>query len=229
MEKDRSSKIIAVVALLVGVVGLSLGFAAFSNTLTISSGATVRPDATTFNVDFSSTKDTLATEAIEPTTTPSGLTASNGAINNTGDPTITNLSVEFSAPGQSATYTFFARNEGEYDAFLNSIAFANAAGADSYKKCEATANDEGNVTANADLVAAACNAISLSVKVGTEAATKQSVADIDNHTLAKGVGEEIVVVIDYAATVDGDDSARADGPFKVTFGDITLAYGSVDN
>ena len=35
MEKDRGTKVIAIVALIVAVVGLSLGFAAFSSTLTI--------------------------------------------------------------------------------------------------------------------------------------------------------------------------------------------------
>ena len=39
MERDRSGKVIAIVALLVGVVGLTIGFAAFSNTLTIQSSA----------------------------------------------------------------------------------------------------------------------------------------------------------------------------------------------
>ena len=51
MEKDRSTKIIAIAALLIGIVGLSLGFAAFSNTLTISSSAEVTPDQSAFNVD----------------------------------------------------------------------------------------------------------------------------------------------------------------------------------
>ena len=35
MDRDRRARVIAIAALLVGVVGLSLGFAAFSNTLTI--------------------------------------------------------------------------------------------------------------------------------------------------------------------------------------------------
>lgn len=35
MEKNRNAQIIAVLALIVGVVGLSVGFAAFSNTLKI--------------------------------------------------------------------------------------------------------------------------------------------------------------------------------------------------
>ena len=57
MEKSRTSKIIAVVALVVAVLGLSLGFAAFSNTLTISSSATVSPDSGDFDINRIKTKE----------------------------------------------------------------------------------------------------------------------------------------------------------------------------
>ena len=53
MERDRSAKIIAIVALCVAVVGLSIGFAAFSNNLTIKSNATVTPNQNDFDVNFS--------------------------------------------------------------------------------------------------------------------------------------------------------------------------------
>ena len=87
MEKDRRARFIAIAALLVGVIGLSLGFAAFSNTLTIKSSAEVNVDPNTFNVDFAdSTGDTSAT-TVTPTLTPAtgepaGFTGSNATINN---------------------------------------------------------------------------------------------------------------------------------------------------
>ena len=49
MEKDRGGRVIAIVALLVGVVGLTIGFAAFTNTLTIQSDASVTPDDSLLN------------------------------------------------------------------------------------------------------------------------------------------------------------------------------------
>lgn len=217
MEKERSSKVIAAVALCVGVVGLSLGFAAFSNTLTISSSASVKPNADTFNVDFSSSETALATDAVVPVKNPTTLNAASASIDNTSSPTITGLSAEFIEPGQSVTYTFYARNEGEYEAFLNSITFANANGETSSKVCTA----EGETTQS--LVDAACQDITLSVKVGNEAATTGSVADIESHSLAVDGSETIVVTIDYAT-----DGARADGNFSVKFGDITLVYDAVD-
>ena len=49
--KNRQGLTIAV--LIVAIVGLSIGFAAFSNTLTISSSASVNPSDENFIVQFS--------------------------------------------------------------------------------------------------------------------------------------------------------------------------------
>ena len=218
MEKDRSSRIIAIVALMVGVVGLTIGFAAFSNNLTISSSASVSPDSSAFNVDFSSSSSSLATSAVTPVVTGEGATATNATIDNStaGAPTITNLSATFSEPNQKAVYTFYARNEGEYIAYLKSISFAEVESG-ATKKCTPGADT------TASLVASACNGISLSVKVGNEEVTTTNVATITGHSLAKAASEPIVVTIEYA-----DGSAVADGDFTVSFGDISLLYKSVD-
>ena len=84
MEKDRRARFVAIAALLVGVIGLSLGFAAFSNTLTIKSSAEVNVDSSKFNVDFSSSSSTVATDPITPTLnkTVTGFTATNATIDN---------------------------------------------------------------------------------------------------------------------------------------------------
>ncbi|MEE3344192.1 MAG: hypothetical protein VZS44_08900 [Bacilli bacterium] len=218
MEKDRSARVIAIVALLVGVVGLSIGFAAFSSSLTISSSAEVSPDQSNFNVDFTSTSSgEISTSAIVPTKSPTTLTATSGAIDNSSDPTVTGLHATFTEPGQSVTYSFWAKNIGEYVAYLNSITIANAASSQTYKKCTA----KGTTTQS--LVDSACSGISMTVEVGTEAATSSSVATINNHSLAVNGYDPIVVTISYAT-----GSAQADGDFDVAFGDITLSYSSVD-
>ena len=224
MEKDRSTKIIAIAALLVGVVGLSLGFAAFSNTLTISSSAEVKPDPNTFNVDFSATtsgdlSEAPVTPALTPSTAVEGFEASDGTIDNSvaGAPKITKLHATFTEPGQKATYTFSAKNIGEYEAFLKSIVFSNVASGSTTKVCT-----PGTGT-TAALVTAACEDITLSIKVGNEAVTTGSVASITNHSLAINANDPIVVTIEYAA-----GGHRADGDFTVAFGDITLTYSSVD-
>ncbi len=214
---ERSSRVIAVVALCVAVTGLTLGFAAFSNSLTISSSANVTPDASTFNVDFSSVSGSVETEDIVPVKSPESIEATNGSIDNSSNPTVSGLSATFTKPGDKVTYTFYAHNAGEYDAFLNSISFNNVSSGDAPKKCTA-----GGGTTDS-LVQAACDDITLSVKVGSESETTGSVPTISGHTLAKNKSEQIIVEIEYNAGGD-----RADGDFTVEFGDITLVYGSVD-
>lgn len=221
MEKDRSSKIIAIVALLIGIVGLSVGFAAFSNSLIIQSSLNVKPDASTFNVDFSSNQEELETDDIVPTHTGGVETYTNGKINNSGNPTISGLGATFTEPGQSVTYTFYAYNAGEYNAFLKSIIFGNANGSSSsYKLCTATTDQT-----TATYVASACNDISLKVTVNGVTATDASVPTVSNHKLDMKKGEQVTVTIEYKK-VSGQQ--RADGDFKVEFGDITLSYSSVD-
>lgn len=213
MNDGKTYKIIALVALILGAIGVTIGYAAFSNTLTITSQAEVHPDTSTFNVDFSSSSSAVATDHITPTLSAvvNGFSATNATIDNANDPVISNLKATFTAPGQSATYTFYAYNAGEYLAYLNSIIFSGN------KTCTAATGTTQS------LVDSACNGISLSVKVGNEAVTTTSVATISSHTLAKNTAEEIVVVISYDA-----GSAVADGNFTVALPNIVLTYGSAD-
>ena len=171
--KNRSSKVMAIVALIIAVIGLGMGFAAFSNVWTISSSATVTPDSSTFKVVFSSIINGVDTSEIVPTKTPTTLVASNGIIDNTSTPTITNLKADFTAPGQKAVYDFYVYNAGEYTAYLNSIRFNGA------KKCTAGKD------ANDSLVQAACNGIKVTVNVGGVTATDTMLGITAQHHSSK--------------------------------------------
>lgn len=216
MEKNRSGQVIAIIALVVGVVGVSIGFSAFSNALKIQSSATVTPDKDTLNVDFSSSDQSVEANEITPVVTGS-IQATNATINNTSDPTISNLSATFTEPGQTATYSFYAYNAGELTAYLKSIIYGNATGETVTKVCKAK---EGTTD---ELVQKACNGISLKVKVGSEAETASGLGSISGHSLAKTKAEAITVTLEYAAGAE-----RADGDFTVSFGDVTLNYSSAD-
>lgn len=74
MEKNRSSQIIAIIGLGIGIIGLSIGFAAFSNVLNIQSSANVKPDSSTMNIDFTSAEDKVEIAEITPTSTPNTVT-----------------------------------------------------------------------------------------------------------------------------------------------------------
>lgn len=217
MEKNRTGQIIAIFALVVGIVGLSIGFAAFSNVLKIQSSATVKPSSDTLNVDFSSSNTEVLTNEIVPVASPTSLVYTNGQIDNTNDPTISNLSAIFTEPGQKVVYDFFAFNAGQLDAYLKSIVYSNVADKTANKVCTAV---EGTTD---ELVQKACNGISVKVKVGSEAETSSGIASISNHALAKAKSEKVTVTLEYA-----QDAERVDGDFTVSFGDITLNYSSAD-
>mgnify|MGYP004455675777 FL=1 len=217
MEKNRKVQVIAVFALVIAIVGLSIGFAAFSSVLNIQTSANVKPDSSTMNVDFSSAQDKVEVAEIISTATPNSLVTTNAVIDNSVDPTISNLSATFTEPGQSVTYKFYAYNAGKLNAYLKSIVFGNVAGQNATKICTA-----GQGTTDA-LVQKACEKISVKVKVGNEIETTTGKASITGHTLAIDNGELVTVTLEYEAGAD-----RADGDFTVAFGDITLNYSSVD-
>lgn len=216
MEKHRGSQIMAIVALLLAVGGLSLGFAAFSQTLTIKSSAEVQPDSSSFNVVFTDTAGTGT--VVQPTLAPTtGFTAEDAEIDNASHD-IKDLKANFTEPGQSATYTFKAKNTGQLTAYLNGVTFNNVNGS---SPAAAKVCTPGTKT-TASLVTAACDDITISVKVNNDTYTSSD-GSITGHTLAVGASENVVVTIAYAANGD-----RADGDFTVSFGDISLLYGSVD-
>ncbi|MBQ9011084.1 MAG: hypothetical protein IJ093_00330 [Bacilli bacterium] len=220
MEKQRSTRVIAIAALLVGIVGLTIGFAAFTSTLTIKSSAEVNP-VDDFHVFFSSSSSALETNTIAgvPSVTADGFTATNATIDNTTNPkapVIQNLHATFTEPGQSVTYSFYAWNDNDYPAYLKALTMTSAATA-----CEAkVAGDQASVTAT-------CPYLTLSISVGsganaiTDATASQSA--ITGHSLASKTAEPIVVKISYA-----QDAPKASGDFDVTFADITLQYDSLD-
>ena len=135
MRYETRNKIMIIVVLL-SIMGITIGFAAFTANLTISSSATVNPNASSFKVVFSNKSNSIDTSDVTPTLTPTTLSANQGIIDNTTNPTITNLNVNFTEPGQKAVYSFYVYNAGEYTAYLNSITFKTGT-LSSHKTCTA--------------------------------------------------------------------------------------------
>lgn len=234
MINDRSTKFIAIIALIIAVLGVSLGFASYSEYLNISSEALVSPDASTFNVKFSTASDTITPGKV----TPTGSSGEEATISGT---TISGLKANFTAPGEVTNYEFFVRNNGEYDAYLTAVTFGTITITEEedgqpverevLKNCVVVpGTTENPEEANNDLVQAACADINVSIKLGEDTETTDpetfttSQANITEHLLAKNNYEPIVVSISYA-----NNGNRADGDFEVEFGEITLTYSSVDN
>lgn len=215
MEKNRKQKLLLVIALVTAITSLSIGFAAFSTTLNISSTANVTPNSETFSVKFSIDRDSLEVTPVSPSYSgePEPV-ATEGIINNTTNPTLTNLSATFTRPGQTVEYLFYTRNEGEYTAYLNSVNYVGD------KVCEATGD------ANNELVQRACEDINVIVYIGDSSEKFTETTEISNHPLEKQQGEPIIIQIAYSST---GDSTLADGDFRINLPDIALVYSTIDD
>jgi len=226
MSKKKDNKkhnidkwsLIILIALSLSIMGLTFGFAAVSRYIVIQSNTKVKYNEYDFKVQFSSNQNGISNDIIIPSTYPHDINATNGYIDNKGDGSIVrNLSAEFTAPGQSVTYVFYAYNSGKYSAFLKSINFNKINGENTNKICTAiTPSDQETV----DKV---CNDINISVKVGKENPAYSTVENINNHILLRNHPEQVIVTISY-----DDNAVIANGDFKVNFGDIVLKYSSVD-
>lgn len=172
--QERSSKVIAIVALCVGVVGLSLGFAAFTANLQVESGATYTPDA-----------DEQFVQVFGFDTDPSS-----GTVAVKYDKLWTGISAEFDGVNQNRTFTATVLNGSNYNATLvaqPTIEVDTCTGAD------------GTTEA---LVTAACNEIRQQITDGnTKVEAPATVAK--NNGTADGTGTVTVTIHGPSTAVDG--------------------------
>lgn len=203
MEKERKNKKLILIILLIAIILLSVGFAAFNAHLKIQSSATISPDPDSFKVVFS----TSANESVEGSPIYEGM-AQGGSFKKDAT-TISGLSANFTAPGQTATWKFYAFNSGVYNAFLNKVTVGMIS-------CIAGAG------ADPSKVDEAAKGMNIKISVGGKEFSSTDEA-ISSHNLLKGTGEEIIVTLAYA-----EGAAIVDGDFDVVIGDITLEYNSAD-
>ena len=109
MQKERGFRIIAVIALMVAVVGLTIGYAAYSSTLKITGAAKVDPSS--WNVKFAyKTGDSLVA-----TKTGNAQVTTEATLSDTQ---VSGFNATLKAPGDSITYKFSVKNTGTLDATL---------------------------------------------------------------------------------------------------------------
>ena len=114
MEKTRKIKIISLCALLVAVLGLTVAFAALSQTLTIKGSAAVNAASWDIHFEKTSGKET----EVKGTATFTEPTLSGTKIEN--------FSATLTKPGDSVTYYFDIVNKGTVDAVILSYNFPTA-------------------------------------------------------------------------------------------------------
>lgn len=111
MEKNNSVKIIAVVALVVAVIGLSVAYASFASNLTVTGTATV---SSTWDIEW---------------TTPSGAKTGYATVGSlalsSGNQAITGTIGDLIAPGDTITWTWNVENKGNINASLTGVTLAS--------------------------------------------------------------------------------------------------------
>lgn len=108
--KNKDYKIAIIVALIVTTVAITIGYASFSQTLTISGDATVNHSA--WIIKFKNLSSANLTGTAEEVSAPE--------ISGDGT-TISSYNVKFTTPGDSVTYTFDVANEGTFNAKISSV------------------------------------------------------------------------------------------------------------
>ena len=215
MEKSNS-KIVAVAALVVAVIALSVGFAALSATLNISNDAniTVHP-ANTFEANINYFGNATCTPSSEHVTVENAGTAS--GKNWSG------IVVKLQEPGDYVTCEATVKNQSTFDGYLKSITADNNIG------CTAASTDG----ASSEKVTAVCGDIEMTVGVGTNG-TENVTPKITNsahvglsgittnNSIAKESGtHKVKVTVTYKTP-----GTLADGDIQVTLPGIELSYNT---
>ena len=217
MEKTRQIKILSIVALVVAIAGMTLGFAAFSTTLSISSSATVTPNSEDFKVVMLGSETDLS----DTTATPKvyyGATAEESLFNNYNGGSSVSLKANFTNPGQYVMYKAYIHNLGEYYAYFDKIIFENVEGTSEKKKCTPVAG--GGATL--ELVEQACESIKIIV-------VSQGNIEISDSFNLTGIGiPKGEVGYGHFKIIYEEGGVRVDGPFTVEFGDVKIIYSTID-
>lgn len=220
MDKNNSYKVMVIAALVIGVVALSVGFAAFSRSLTITnSTATYKATDKDLKVNFSTSNTETVGGNVAGVLSGTGVVDTNAGtatINGATDTGFTNISgitAPFTKKGQKATYTFYLNNDSDYTAYLKSASFASPE-----KTCTAVDGTDATLVTNA------CKDISLTLTIDGTKVLATDTTGFNAISLAAGDKKTVVVEVEYNGS-----NVLPDGDFIVTFGDITLNFSTLEN
>lgn len=210
----KYTRTLEILALFISICCLTSGFLAYSQYIRISSNLMYNQNDLNFKVIFSTTKDGKDVGIIESIiqSDNSNFKATNAIIDNSGNPTIKNIDINFTAPGQKVTYKFYAYNSGDYTAYLKNIVYNSVSNLNKNKICLSNQNQ------SYEQINSWCDNIKISIKVN-ELNTTKTLSNIKNMKIVPRESQEIEVTIEYLYT----DKPIGDN-LEVIFGDITLYY-----
>lgn len=197
MERERRSRVLAVIAILIAVVSLGVGFAAYSRELTIDGTGTV--EASSWEIRFENLGEKQVTGTAVEVTAPTI---------NTNDTNIGDYDVTFTTPGDSISYSFEIANNGTFDAELTTLTVPTP-------KCQGSGltaeEDASNVCANLEYKL---------VYSGSDASTGTAVAKGD--TIGAGERRYVTLTLTYKDTITADKLPQDD--VEITDLAISLIY-----
>ena len=231
MEKQRQIKILSIIALVLAITGMTLGFAAFSTTLNISSSASVSPNSSDFSVkiygieSFSDefTKDNYRNSSLYTSTSMSAPLVDDKAINiiSADQATVTKSSIRvggsfFAASEYNITYYFMIQNEGKYDA---KVYFDGRA---ARRVCTALEDTQQK------LADEACPYFNTSFKYVTEDGTILTNTMLSDFIiLEKGQRIYLTLFLSYDyKDAENKIAVYADGPIKVSYKGFNFVFTS---
>lgn len=229
MERSRRFKVLSIIALVLAIAGMSLGFAAFSSTLSISSSATVTPNSDDFKIKiygYNQKKD-FETLVLEQSDTLNDLNFysdvqaqpinfddySSGTIASIDNSTLSigNISVNLPEPDDGVFYFFYLKNDGKYDAYLDLTKYASGFGKTCIPSTDVTQ----------DLFDAACKLIN--INIGLFKDINGEIVELNNTESTYyqlKAGDYVLLLLDVGHYL----GVRADGDFSVEFYDIELEF-----
>ena len=189
MEKQRTTKVVALAALFMAIIGMSVAFAAMSTTLQIDGTAAMQTanwDVRFVTGTLNSTTTTYASITTMPTLT----------TNNLGT-----FQAVLTRPGDTVTFTFDVTNAGTINARINEILRNGVVGGTPV--CTGTATDEATATADAAIV---CGNLTYTLTY-----TDGGAAVSLNDTLTAGQTRNLTLTLSYTGTTLPSDDVQITG------------------
>ena len=211
MEKN-SYKVITVLSLVIAVVALAIGFAAYTATLTIENATATATASNSFTPNVQYKQGTLTCKRGQTT-----LSNVAGSLNDaTHAVTWTGAAVTLTGPGDSITCSATVENLSTFTAHLKSITIASPG-----LTCAPVAS--GVTLQN---LTGACDSIDLTVTEDTASATADTngstnATSVSGVSIAAGGEDTVSFTIAYPA-----NSPVTDGDFTITIPTITFTYST---
>ena len=204
------NKILILAILFIAVIGLSIGFAAYSSSLNIESRANVNGNPSDYKLVFANNYDINNLDYGYVLPSVNSQYGGRGTINNTDTPVISGLTATFDDNGESVSYRVYIVNIGHYTAYIKNINFVPVNS--TFNECSAVLG-----TSSSDVVTA-CPYVYMSVNLdGNIFSSNSSLSNSMNYSIEPNGYKEMTITLTYA-----ENGYKPNGDFKVRFGSIEL-------